>query len=166
MELRRASSLEEAREGLPVHGGTEGASPPRRVARGRHPRRRARRGAARSHGGQIGAGTTLAALAADATIPAVLREACRLAASPQIRNVGSIAGNLLQETRCWYWRLDFPCRLHRVADGWGDECHAREGEHREHAVLANAFCASAHPSDAAAALLALDATLVTTSRRS
>jgi xanthine dehydrogenase YagS FAD-binding subunit len=111
-------------------------------------------------GRTIGAGATLAALETDTTIPSALREACKLAASPQIRNVGSIGGNLLQATRCWYWRLDFPCRLHG-----GDECHAIEGEHREHAVFANNFCASAHPSDAAAALLALDATLVTTTRR-
>ena len=64
------------------------------------------------------------------------------------------AGNLLQATRCWYWRLNWPCRLHG-----GDECFAREGEHREHAIFANDFCASAHPSDVAAALLALDARL-------
>jgi xanthine dehydrogenase YagS FAD-binding subunit len=74
--------------------------------------------------------------------------------------MGSIAGNLLQETRCWYWRLDYPCRLHG-----GDRCHARDGEHREHAIFANDFCASAHPSDIAAALVALGATLRTTSRK-
>ena len=166
MELRRASSVAELREGLPIHGGTE-VVPLLRAGllatdilvdvRDVVPRGISER--------TIGAGATLASLEADPTIPAVLREACRLAASPQIRNVGSIGGNLLQATRCWYWRLDFPCRLHRVADGWGDECHASEGEHREHAVFANGFCASAHPSDAAAALLALDATLVTTGRR-
>jgi xanthine dehydrogenase YagS FAD-binding subunit len=110
-------------------------------------------------GTTIGAGTTLAALEADSAIPAALREACRLAASPQLRNVGTIGGNLLQATRCWYWRLKFPCRLHG-----GDRCHAREGEHREHAIFANDFCASAHPSDPAAALLALGAT-VRTDRR-
>ena len=63
-------------------------------------------------GTRIGAGTTLAELEADAGIPDALREACRLAASPQLRNMGSVAGNLLQSTRCWYWRLNFPCRLH------------------------------------------------------
>jgi xanthine dehydrogenase YagS FAD-binding subunit len=73
--------------------------------------------------------------------------------------MGSVGGNLLQATRCWYWRLDWPCRLHG-----GDECFAREGEHREHAIFANDFCASAHPSDVAAALLALDATLRTNRR--
>jgi xanthine dehydrogenase YagS FAD-binding subunit len=104
----------------------------------------------------VGAGTTLADLEADTQIPEALREACRLAASPQLRNMGSIGGNLLQATRCWYWRLKFPCRLHG-----GDRCHAREGEHREHAIFANDFCASAHPSDPAAALLALGATIRT-----
>jgi xanthine dehydrogenase YagS FAD-binding subunit len=73
--------------------------------------------------------------------------------------MGSIGGNLLQATRCWYWRLKFPCRLHG-----GDRCHAREGEHGEHAIFANDFCASAHPSDPAAALVALGATLRTTER--
>src|SRR5205085_3072055 len=110
-------------------------------------------------GTRIGSGTTLAELEVDPEIPAALREACGAAASPQLRNAGTIGGNLLQATRCWYWRLDFPCRLHG-----GERCHAREGQHREHAIFANDFCASAHPSDPAAALLALGATLRTTSR--
>jgi xanthine dehydrogenase YagS FAD-binding subunit len=110
-------------------------------------------------GTTIGAGTTLAQLEHDQEIPEALREACRLAASPQLRNMGTIGGNLLQSTRCWYWRLQFPCRLHG-----GDVCHARAGQHREHAVFANDFCASAHPSDPAAALLALGAR-VRTDRR-
>lgn len=110
-------------------------------------------------GTTIGAGTTLTELEHDTTIPDALREACRLAASPQLRNMGTIGGNLLQSTRCWYWRLHFPCRLHG-----GDVCHARAGQHREHAIFANDFCASAHPSDPAAALLALGARLRTTRR--
>ena len=110
-------------------------------------------------GGTIGAGTTLAELEVDPQIPAALREACRLAASPQLRNMGTIGGNLLQATRCWYWRLEFPCRLHG-----GDRCHAQEGQHREHAIFANELCASAHPSDPAAALLALGATIRTDRR--
>jgi xanthine dehydrogenase YagS FAD-binding subunit len=110
-------------------------------------------------GGRIGAGTTLAELEVDPQVPAALREACALAASPQLRSMSTIGGNLLQATRCWYWRLKFPCRLHD-----GDRCHAREGEHREHAIFANDFCASAHPSDLAAALLALGATLRTDRR--
>jgi xanthine dehydrogenase YagS FAD-binding subunit len=110
-------------------------------------------------GTRIGAGSTLAELECDPQVPAALREACRLAASPQLRNMGSIGGNLLQSTRCWYWRLKWPCRLHG-----GDECFARAGEHREHAIFANGYCASAHPSDVAAALLALGATLRTNRR--
>jgi xanthine dehydrogenase YagS FAD-binding subunit len=110
-------------------------------------------------GARIGAGTTLAELEVDPQIPQALREACALAASPQLRSMGTIGGNLLQATRCWYWRLKFPCYLHG-----GGHCHAREGEHREHAIFANEPCASAHPSDPAAALLALGATIRTTSR--
>jgi xanthine dehydrogenase YagS FAD-binding subunit len=110
-------------------------------------------------GTRIGAGTTLAELEVDAQIPQALREACSLAASPQLRSMGTIGGNLLQSTRCWYWRLKFPCYLHG-----GDHCHARQGEHREHAIFGNERCASAHPSDLAAALLALGATVRTTRR--
>lgn len=110
--------------------------------------------------GRVGAGTTLSEIESSEAVPAALREACRLAASPQLRNMGTIGGNLLQATRCWYWRLAFPCYLHG-----GDRCHAREGEHREHAIFANAPCASAHPSDPAAALLALGTEVETTLRR-
>src|SRR5918995_567546 len=62
----------------------------------------------------------------DPQIPAALREACRLAASPQLRSMGTIGGNLLQATRCWYWRLDFPCPPHG-----GDRLPAARGGHRE-----------------------------------
>ena len=110
-------------------------------------------------GARVGAGTTLAELEVDPEIPQVLREACALAASPQLRAMGTIGGNLLQATRCWYWRLDYPCFLHG-----GDRCHAREGAHREHAIFGNERCASAHPSDPAAALLALGARLRTKRR--
>jgi xanthine dehydrogenase YagS FAD-binding subunit len=113
----------------------------------------------RDGGRAIGAGTTLAELEVDPEIPQALREACALAASPQLRSMGTIGGNLLQATRCWYWRLDYPCFLHG-----GDRCHAREGAHREHAIFGNGRCASAHPSDPAAALLALGSTLRTDRR--
>ena len=160
MELLRPSSVAELDGGVFVHGGTEvvpllrdGILHADRLVdvRGIVPRG--------VSGNRIGAGTTLAELENEAGIPEALREACHLAASPQLRNMGSIGGNLLQSTRCWYWRLKYPCRLHG-----GDRCHAREGEHREHAIFANDFCASAHPSDVAAALLALDARLHTTRR--
>jgi xanthine dehydrogenase YagS FAD-binding subunit len=110
-------------------------------------------------GTRIGAGTTLAELEVDPEIPQALREACSLAASPQLRAMSTLGGNLLQATRCWYWRLKFPCYLHG-----GDVCHAKAGQHREHAIFGNERCASAHPSDPAAALLALGARLRTTAR--
>ena len=163
MELRRASSVAELRvasNSLLLAGGTE-VVPLLRAGlleadelvdvRGVVPRG--------IDGSTIGAGTTLAEIESSQAVPEALREACRLAASPQLRNTGSLAGNLLQATRCWYWRLQHPCRLHG-----GDVCFALAGEHREHAILANDYCASAHPSDAAAALLALDATLQTDRR--
>jgi xanthine dehydrogenase YagS FAD-binding subunit len=110
-------------------------------------------------GSKIGAGTTLAELEVDPEIPQALREACSLAASPQLRSMSTLGGNLLQATRCWYWRLGFDCWLHG-----GEKCFARDGAHREHAIFANDLCASAHPSDIAAALIALGATLQTTKR--
>jgi xanthine dehydrogenase YagS FAD-binding subunit len=110
-------------------------------------------------GTTIGAGTTLAELEADPDIPDALREACALASSPQLRTMGTIGGNLRQATRCWYWRMGFPCYLHG-----GDRCYAQTGMHREHSVFANDRTASAHPSDPAAALLALGAR-VRTNRR-
>jgi xanthine dehydrogenase YagS FAD-binding subunit len=73
--------------------------------------------------------------------------------------MSTLGGNLLQATRCWYWRLKFPCYLHG-----GDVCHAKAGQHREHAIFGNERCASAHPSDPAAALLALGARVRTTAR--
>ena len=161
MELLRPSDLADVDGGVYIHGGTEvvplvrdGILSGERLV---DIRAVVPRGV--SGGGVIGAGTSLAELEVDPQIPDTLREACRLAASPQLRNMGSIGGNLLQATRCWYWRLKYPCRLHG-----GDRCHAREGEHREHAVFANDFCASAHPSDIAAALLALNARVRTTKR--
>jgi xanthine dehydrogenase YagS FAD-binding subunit len=177
VELRVANTLEDLDGGLPIHGGTEVVPllrdriletetlvdirgvVPRGVS---GPTLTSSQQLSSDNNYQavtIGAGTTLAELEAAPQIPDALREACRLAASPQLRNMGSLGGNLLQATRCWYWRLKFPCRLHG-----GDRCHARDGEHREHAIFANDFCASAHPSDVAAALLALGAT-VRTSRR-
>jgi xanthine dehydrogenase YagS FAD-binding subunit len=110
-------------------------------------------------GSRIGAGTTLAELEVDPQIPQALREACSLAASPQLRSMGTIGGNLLQATRCWYWRLGFDCWLHG-----GEQCFAKDGAHREHAIFGNDLCASAHPSDIAAALVALDAGVKTTAR--
>jgi xanthine dehydrogenase YagS FAD-binding subunit len=160
MELLRPSNVEELDGGVLVHGGTE-VVPMLREGLLRTERLVDVRGVVPRgiHDGVIGAGTSLAELEVEPSIPEALREACRLAASPQLRNMGSLGGNLLQATRCWYWRLGYDCRLHG-----GDRCHAREGEHREHAIIANGFCASAHPSDVAAALVALGARLRTNHR--
>jgi xanthine dehydrogenase YagS FAD-binding subunit len=160
VELLRPSSLDDVGGGVFVHGGTEVVPQLRdgllRAERLVDVRAVVPRGV---RGTTIGAGTTLAELEADETVPGALRESCRLAASPQLRNMSSVGGNLLQATRCWYWRLGYPCRLHG-----GERCHASEGEHREHAIFANGFCASAHPSDVAASLVALGARLRTTRR--
>jgi xanthine dehydrogenase YagS FAD-binding subunit len=166
LQLLRPSSVEEAAEALanglarPLAGGTELVPLLRdRIVeaetlvelRGVVPRG--------IRGTTIGAGTTLGELEVDPQIPKALREACRLAASPQVRAMGTIGGNLLQATRCWYWRLKFPCWLHG-----GERCLAKSGAQREHAVFGNERCASAHPSDPAAALVALGARLRTTER--
>jgi xanthine dehydrogenase YagS FAD-binding subunit len=160
VELRQPSSLAEVNGGLPLAGGTdlvpllrEGLVEAETLVDIRALVPRGVRGTT------IGAGTMLAELEVDPEIPDALREACRLAASPQLRSMGTIGGNLLQATRCWYWRLKYPCFLHG-----GDVCHARQGEHREHAIFGNERCASAHPSDPAAALLALGTTLRTNRR--
>ena len=160
MKLLRPSDVAELDAGLFLHGGTEVVPLLRDGILEAETLVDVREIVPRGiDGTRIGAGTTLGELEVDPQIPEVLREACRLAASPQLRNMGSIGGNLLQATRCWYWRLKFPCRLHG-----GDVCHAREGEHREHAIFANDYCASAHPSDVAAALISLRATMRTTKR--
>ncbi len=106
---------------------------------------------------RIGALTTLSELA---THPLVLRryqvlaEAALAAASPQLRNQGTIGGNLCQRPRCWYYRGDFPC-----ARKGGDTCFAKEGENQLHAIFGGDVCVMVHPSDTAPALTALDATV-------
>jgi xanthine dehydrogenase YagS FAD-binding subunit len=89
----------------------------------------------------------------------VLSEALELGASPQIRNMGTMGGNLLQRTRCPYFReTSFPCNK-RVP---GSGCAALSGEHRLHAIFgASDACIAVHPSDLAVALMALDAVVHT-----
>ncbi len=109
--------------------------------------------------GRIGALTTLAALAADPGIrkhyPA-LADAAAGAATPQIRNMATLGGNLCQRPRCWYYRLEeFECRK----KGGGD-CFAREGENRFHAIFESGLaCCCVHPSATGAALSAYGASL-------
>jgi xanthine dehydrogenase YagS FAD-binding subunit len=83
----------------------------------------------------------------------VLAEAAASAATLQLRNMATLGGNLLQRPRCWYFRSPlFHCWLKG-----GDECHAREGENQQHALVLESPCVAVHPSDPANALLALDA---------
>lgn len=107
----------------------------------------------------IGARTPLSAIADDKTIRdnfTALSDACRLAATPQLRNMGTLGGNLLQQTRCWYYRGPFDCWLKG-----GEKCFARHGENENHSIFmaGDSPCVSAHPSDPATALMALDATI-------
>jgi len=74
------------------------------------------------------------------------------AASPQLRNQGTIGGNICQRPRCWYFRADFHC----LRKG-GDQCYAVDGENEFHCILGGSGCYVVHPSDTAPALVALDA---------
>ncbi len=111
---------------------------------------------------RIGATTRLADIARNPDVGAryaALAEAARSAASPQLREMGTVAGNLCQHVRCWYYRHpDLTCWL-----GGGDTCYAQIGDHRKHG-LEPGDCISVAPSDLAAALLALDARVTTTVR--
>ena len=87
----------------------------------------------------------------------LLAESAELVASPQIRNQGTIGGNVSQDTRCWYYRAGWPC--YRAS---GNICYADtpEGRNREHAILHADRCVAVNPSDSAPALIALDAKFV------
>jgi xanthine dehydrogenase YagS FAD-binding subunit len=104
---------------------------------------------------EIGALATLADLEASAVLReqwTALAEAAAVAATPQLRNMATIGGNLLQRPRCWYYRSPH-------LDCWlkgGTECPARDGESQQHAILGGGPCWAVHPSDLAGSLLALD----------
>ncbi len=105
---------------------------------------------------RIGAATTLAELERDPRIAegyAALQQAAAAAASPQLRNVGTVGGNLAQAVRCWYYRHpDLRCWLNG-----GDTCYAQIGDHRKHGLEAG-DCISVAPSDLSGPLAALGAT--------
>ena len=109
---------------------------------------------------EIGALTTLTEIERNPVIRAkyrVLAEAARRVASPQIRNTGTMGGNLAQDARCWYYRYGLPC--YRAG---GNTCFADtpEGVNREHALFDADRCVAVSPSDTAPALVALDAKMV------
>ncbi|MDA4131428.1 MAG: FAD binding domain-containing protein [Thaumarchaeota archaeon] len=88
----------------------------------------------------------------------ILAQAAKKIASPQIRYMATVGGNLCQDVWCWYLLEDFPCWLNG-----GEYCFAPEGDNRyHHSVLGGYFCFAVHPSDLATAFCALDATLVIT----
>ncbi len=107
---------------------------------------------------KIGATTTIAQLEQHEALanPALagLQAAAALTASPQIRNRATVAGNILQFTRCWYVRSE---AFHCLHGGRGPTCLAMTGENRYHAVLGWMDCVRVHPSNLAPPLLALDA---------
>src|SRR5438874_5388974 len=113
-----------------------------------------------SDGIEIGAMTTLSEVVKHPLVTekySLLAEGAELAASPQIRNQGTIGGNVSQDSRCWYYRAGWPC--YRAA---GNICYADTptGRNREHAILHAERCVAVNPSDSAPALIALDAKFV------
>lgn len=118
-----------------------------------------------SDGIEIGAMTTLTEVVQHPVIKqkyGLLAEAGSVVASPQIRNQGTIGGNVSQDTRCWYYRAGWPC--YRAG---GNICYADapEGRNREHAILHADRCVAVNPSDTAPALIALDAKFVINTRK-
>lgn len=109
---------------------------------------------------EIGAMTTLTQVVTNPIIRekyGLLAQGAELAASPQIRNQGTLGGNVSQDARCWYYRAGWPC--YRAG---GDICYADTptGRNREHAILHGERCVAVNPSDSAPALIALDAKFV------
>lgn len=114
--------------------------------------------AATDDGGlRIGAAVRLADLAAHPIVReryGALALACEQVATPAIREMATLGGNLCQRPRCWYFRRNVACRKNG-----GDSCPAREGENQYLAILEGGPCWMVHPSDPAVALVALDATI-------
>lgn len=109
---------------------------------------------------EIGALTTLTEVASNALIKerySLLADAAYKVASPQIRNIGTLGGNVSQDVRCWYYRRGLSC--YRAG---GNLCYADtpQGMNREHALFESSRCVAASPSDTAPALVALDASMV------
>jgi xanthine dehydrogenase YagS FAD-binding subunit len=118
-----------------------------------------------SDGIEIGAMTTLTEVVNHPIVRQkydLLAQAAELVASPQIRNQGTIGGNVSQDTRCWYYRGGWPC--YRAG---GNICYADTpvGRNREHAILHADRCVAVNPSDSAPALIALDAKFVIRTRK-
>lgn len=114
---------------------------------------------------EIGAMTSLTDVENDPVVReryGLLAEAVSVVASPQIRNAGTLGGNLCQDARCWYYRYGMPC--YRAG---GNVCYAGapDAMNREHALFGVDRCVAVTPSDAAPALVALDAEMVVRNAR-
>jgi xanthine dehydrogenase YagS FAD-binding subunit len=172
-ELARATSTSEARELLAEKGGSvlkaggidlldhlkeHLVEPPRVVDLKRIP---GLDGITKDGDGSLRIGT-LATLAKVASHPDVVKgwpalaRACGEAASPQIRNVATIGGNLLQRPRCWYYRLE----SYKCIKKGGDLCFAVAGENRYHVIFGGGPAYPPHPSNAAVPLVAYGASFV------
>jgi xanthine dehydrogenase YagS FAD-binding subunit len=121
-----------------------------------------------SRGLKIGATARLSDIASSAAVqsryPALAR-AAESVASPPIREMGTIAGNLCQEVQCWYFRRSFLTgTFFDCLRKGGKKCYAVEGDNRYHAILGGKRCFAVCPSDTAIALTALDASIVTSKR--
>jgi len=112
---------------------------------------------------RIGASTTIAAIAADTRIAAAypgIAVSAQGLATPQIRHLATLGGNLAQRSRCWYYRAPHIACLKKG----GSDCPARSGNHLYGVAFDLGPCVAPHPSTIAAALLAYDATIVTDKR--
>lgn len=174
-EYRRAQSLDEVKEvtsagWIPLAGGTDlvplmkdGLRAPNSLVDIKH----AELPAGISREGRelvIGAMTTLSDIECSDVLRnelPLLSEAAALSATRQLRNRATLGGNLLQSSRCWYFRNpDIRCWLQH-----GDSCYAKRGRHDRHSLIGEHPCITVHPSDIAGCLLAVDArvTLVSAS---
>jgi xanthine dehydrogenase YagS FAD-binding subunit len=112
----------------------------------------------------LGPLTTLSELAVHPVIRekyTALSDAAGHAATPQVRNMATVGGNIMQRQRCWYFRsAEFPC----LRKG-GDECYAQKGENQYHAIMDNQVCAMVHPSSTAVPLTAFNAQVELTSKK-
>lgn len=109
-------------------------------------------------GMRIGANVTLSEIANDDGIKTnyfALHQAASQAATPQIRNMATLGGNLAQRTRCWYFRSKY----HECYRKESSTCFAQIGENEYHGILGNSNCASVHSSSLATALMAFDAAI-------
>jgi len=117
-----------------------------------------------SDGLRIGANVTLAMLEEDETVKnnyQAFHQSIKHAATPQLRNMATIGGNLAQRTRCWYFRSEH----HNCLRKGGSKCYAHEGENEMHSIIDNESCVSVHSSSISTALLAFDAKVEIKSRK-